>query len=293
MAVRPFPFPFARQSRCADTHRKNIMSNIIGWFKGLAFVLTNAGEFARQQQEVATLTKRIEELEAANKSDTLSLDKPYLVTGKAFKTAVQAIAEEVLEDNIESAVEDAIGNSSIVEDTTERVIDEKDWDYTLRDSIDWDKVADKVAEKLDWETIVSDNDLVTRGDYDFDDMMLKSEHMSDDDLVTREDLGTMVTDELKRDWFSSLLKDEVARIFKDTLYAARDTEEDNCRNAIDDEIEHKVDALIREQLQSKFGATYDEWFNGFVLHAVKASLADLLEQSYKAAQANIKEGGQS
>ncbi len=270
------------------------MTNIIGWFKGLAFVLTNAGEFARQSQEVATLTKRIEELEAANKSDTLSLDKPYLITGKAFKTAVQSIAEEVLEDNIESAVEDAIGNSSIVEDTTERVIEEKDWDYTLRDSIDWDKVADKVAEKLDWETIVSDNDLVTRGDYDFDDMMLKSEHMSDDELVTRADLSDMVADELKRDWFDSKLKEEVARIFKDTLYAARDTEEDNCRNAIDDEIESKVDALIREQLQSKFGPTYDEWFNGFVRHAVKMGLAELLEQSYHAAVANAKnEGGQS
>jgi len=252
-------------------------------------VLTNAGEFARQQQEVATLTKRIEELEAANKSDTLSLDKPFLVTGKAFKTAVSAIAEEVLSDNIESAVEDTIGNSSIVEDTVERVIDDKDWDYTLRDCLDWDRVAEKASEKMDWESIISDNDLVTKGDYDFDDMMLKSEHMSEDDLVTRADLSDMVADELKRDWFDSKLKEDIARIFKDTLYAARDTEEDNCRNAIDDEIEHKVDALIREQLQSKFGATYDEWFNGFVLHAVKSSLADLLEQSYKAAVANAKE----
>jgi hypothetical protein len=265
------------------------MSNIIGWFKGLAFVLTNAGEFARQQQEVATLTKRIEELEAANKSDTLSLDKPFLVTGKAFKTAVKAIAEEVLEDNIDSAVEDSIGNSSIVEDTVERVIDDKDWDYTLRDCLDWDRVAEKASEKMDWESIISDNDLVTKGDYDFDDMMLKSEHMSEDDLVTRADLSDMVADELKRDWFDSKLKEDIARIFKDTLYAARDTEEDNCRNAIDDEIESKVDALIREQLQSKFGPAYDEWFSGFVLHAVKHSLAELLEQSYKAAVANSKE----
>lgn len=99
----------------------------------------------------------------------------------------------------------------------------------------------------------------------------------------------MVSDELKRDWFTSKLQEDVARIFKDTLYAARDTEEDNCRNAIDDEIETKVDTLIREQLQSKFGPAYDEWFSGFVLHAVKASLADLLEQSYKAAVANAKE----
>jgi hypothetical protein len=178
-------------------------------------------------------------------------------------------------DAISDALDDAISN--------------RDWDYELRESIDWDKVAERVSEKLDWPTIISDNEIVCSGDYDFDDMMLKSEHMSDDDLVTRADLSDMVTDELKRDWFSSLLKDEVGRIFKDTLYAARDTEEDNCRNAIDDEIEVKVDSLIREQMQSKFGPAYDEWFNGFVLHAVKASLADLLEQSYKAAVANAKE----
>jgi hypothetical protein len=268
------------------------MSNIIGWFKGLAFVLTNAGEFARQQQEVATLTKRIEELEAANKSDTLSLDKKYLVTGTAFKTAVESIVEEWTSDNIQDAIAEC-DMTDAISDALDDAISNRDWDYELREAIDWDKVAERVSEKLDWSTIISDNEIVCSGDYDFDDMMLKSEHMSDDDLVTREDLGTMVTDELKRDWFSSLLKDEVARIFKDTLYAARDTEEDNCRNAIDDEIEVKVDSLIREQMQSKFGQAYDEWFNGFVLHAVKASLADLLEQSYKAAQANIKEGGQS
>jgi hypothetical protein len=186
-----------------------------------------------------------------------------------------AIAECDMTDAISDALDDAISN--------------RDWDYELRESIDWDKVAERVSEKLDWPTIISDNEIVCSGDYDFDDMMLKSEHMSDDDLVTRADLSDMVTDELKRDWFSSLLKDEVGRIFKDTLYAARDTEEDNCRNAIDDEIEVKVDSLIREQMQSKFGPAYDEWFNGFVLHAVKASLADLLEQSYKAAVANAKE----
>lgn len=284
LAVRPFPFTFARHPAVRITHQKNTMNKIIGWFKGLAFVLTNAGEFARQSQEVATLTKRIEELEAANKSDTLSLDKKYLVTGTAFRNAVESIIDETLDDKVVDAVADCDMSSPI-----DDYLSSKDWDYELREAIDWDRVAEKVADKLDWETIISDNDIVTSGDYDFDDMMLKSEHMSDDDLVTRDDLGTMVTDELKRDWFSSLLKDEVARIFKDTLYAARDTEEDNCRNAIDDEIEAKVDSLIREQLQSKFGPAYDEWFNGFVLHAVKASLADLLEQSYKAAVANAKE----
>ena len=264
------------------------MSNIIGWFKGLAFVLTNAGEFARQQQEVATLTKRIEELEAANKSDTLSLDKKYLVTGTAFKTAVEGIITDWMSDNIQDAIAEC-DMTDAISDALDDAISNRDWDYELREAIDWDKTADKVADKLDWETIISDNDIVTKGDYDFDDMMLKSDHMSEDDLVTRADLSDMVGDELKRDWFTAKLQEDIARIFKDTLYAARDTEEDNCRNAIDDEITAKVDELIREQFKIKFGEDYDRWFDGFVRHAVKHSLAELLEQSYKAAVANAKE----
>jgi hypothetical protein len=268
------------------------MSNIIGWFKGLAFVLTNAGEFARQQQEVATLTKRIEELEAANKSDTLSLDKKYLVTGTAFKTAVDALVEEYVSDNIQDAIAEC-DMTDAISDALDDAISNRDWDYELREAIDWDKTAEKVADKLDWPTIISDNEIVCSGDYDFDDMMLKSDHMSEDDLVTRADLSDMVGDELKRDWYDSKLKEDIARIFKDTLYAARDNEEENCRNAIDDEIAAKVDELIREQFKIKFGQDYDRWFDGFVRHAVKHSLAELLEQSYKAAVANAQEDNQS
>jgi len=264
------------------------MSNIIGWFKGLAFVLTNAGKFACQQQEVATLTKRIEELETANKADTLNLDKKYLVTGEAFKTAVESLVKDWADENLQDAIAD-VDMTDAISDALDDAISNRDWDYELREAIDWDRTAEKVADKLDWETIISDNDIVTKGDYDFDDMMLKSDHMSEDDLVTRADLSDMVGDELKRDWFTAKLQEDIARIFKDTLYAARDTEEDNCRNAIDDEITAKVDELIREQFKTKFGEEYDRWFDGFVRHAVKHSLAELLEQSYKAAVANAKE----
>lgn len=257
------------------------MTNIIGWFKRMAFVLSHADEFARLLQEVDTLNKRVKELETATVNDTINLDKPNLVTGVAFKNAVIGIVEGY---DLEELLSSAIDNSNVVEEAVENYaeswLNNQDWDYILRDSIDWDKVADRVTEKLDWDTIISDNEVVTRNDIDLDDVMLKSDHLSEDDLVTRADLSDMVVGELKRDWFESKLRDDIGRIFKDTLYAARDTEMDNARNAIDDEIEVKVDTLIREQLQAKFGPTYDEWFNGFVLHAVKASLAEMLQAAY-------------
>lgn len=184
-------------------------------------------------------------------------------------------------DDIESLVEDAISNGSCVDDAVECKLDNEDWDYRLRDSLDWDKVSEKVADKLDWQTIVSDNELLTRDDIDLDDVMLKSEHMSEDDIVTRDELSDMVVGELKRDWFEQKIRDDVRNIFKDTLQAVRETEEDNCRNAIDDAIQAKLDLLIAEQLVKKFGPEFDIWFHNLVAHAVQKVINEMVTASYK------------
>lgn len=182
------------------------MINIIGWFKGLAFVLTNAGEFARQQQEVATLTKRIEELEAANIKAAFDIR----VSKSVMEWLDNWVSDKyVAQDDIDDLVESAVNNGSAIEDACDSWMNNQDWDYNLRDSIDWDKVAEQVSEKLDWETIVSDNDIITSNDIDLDDLMLKSEHMSEDDIVTRDELSDMVVGETKRDWFSSTIREQV------------------------------------------------------------------------------------
>lgn len=179
----------------------------------------------------------------------------------------EVIKEHDFSDSIGDALDDAISN--------------RDWDYELRGCLDWDKVADSVAEKLDWDTIISDNEIVCQGDYDFDDFMLKSEHLSEDDIVTRDELSDMVIGELKRDWFEQKMKDEVTRHFKDTLQSVRQTEEDNCRNAIDDAIEAKLDLLLSEQMRSKFGPQFDIWFHNLVAHAVKTVLGEMVKAAYE------------
>lgn len=185
-----------------------------------------------------------------------------------------------------SKVESVIDDNGLVENAVDDWLNGQDWDYNLRDSLDWDKVAERVAEKLDWETIISDNNVVTEDRIDFDDIMLKSDHMSEDDLVTRADLSDMVVNELKRDWFNSLLSDEVKRHFKDTLQSVRQTEEANCRNAIDDEIESKVALLVAERLQEKFGDSFDIWFHNLIAHSVKSVISDMIVAAHAQVVAN-------
>lgn len=185
-----------------------------------------------------------------------------------------------------SKVESVIDDGNLVENAADDWLNNQDWDYNLRDCLDWDKVADRVVEKLDWETIISDNDIVTEHHIDLDDIMLKSDHMSEDDLVTRDDLSTMVVDELKRDWFNSLLSDEVKRHFKDTLQSVRQTEEANCRNAIDDEIESKVALLVAERLQEKFGDSFDIWFHNLIAHSVKSVISEMIVAAHSQVVAN-------
>lgn len=197
----------------------------------------------------------------------------------------------VLEEDIEGIVLDAIKDtdfSDSISDALDDAISNRDWDYELREAIDFDRFADKVADKLDWSTIISDNEIVCQGDYDFDDFMLKSEHLSEDDIVTRDELSDMVIGELKRDWFEQKMKEEVTRHFKDTLQSVRQTEEGNCRNAIDDAIEAKLDLLLTEQMRSKFGPQFDIWFHNLVAHAVKTVLGEMVKAAYE--QVTTEEG---
>jgi len=184
-------------------------------------------------------------------------------------------------NDLDDAVESCINNGSLIDDACDSWMNNQDWDYTLRDSIDWDKVAEKVAEKLDWDTIVSDNELVTNHDIDLDDVMLKSEHMSDDDLVTREDLSDMVIGELKRDWFEQKMREDVTRIFKDTLTSVRNNEEGNYSNAIDDAIVAKLDEMLGNRLNERFGPEFDIWFHNLVAHCVKSVITEMVRASYE------------
>ena len=199
-----------------------------------------------------------------------------------FNNHIKRVVESELSINdlVESAIEDR-DFSSDISDALDDAISNRDWDYELRGAIDWDKVADTVAEKLDWSEVISDNDIITRDELDLDDLMLKSEHMSDDDLVTRENLADMVSDQLKRDWFPMMVYEIVGESFDKKLLVTRQNAQANCVNAIDDEIENAVAESVRERMKDKFGPEFDNWFNENIRHTIKVVLGEFLQAAYE------------
>jgi hypothetical protein len=283
---------------------KNLFSSIRSWFfpkeERISEVALLRMEYESRIQHLEITTRRLAVMLQHGKVDvtvseqTLKEHFDAVVSESVMKWLANWAddLEFVKTDDLESAVSDAVDNYDFT-DAVDTAIGDKDWDYELRHSLDWDKVAERVSEKLDWETIMSENDIVTTNDYDFDDFMLKSDHLSEDDIVTRDDLSDMVVNELKRDWFEQKLKEEVLSHFKSTLQQVRDTEESNCRNAIDDAIEAKLDLLLAEQMRGKFGPQFDIWFHNLVAHAVKTVMGEMVKAAYEQVVSDTQEGGQS
>jgi hypothetical protein len=136
---------------------------------------------------------------AITEERVLELIREHTATASdALKESIEeAIEEHDFDDAISSAVDDAISG--------------KDWEYELKDSLDYDKIADRVAEKIDWSQCISDNDIITRDDIDVDDIMLKSEELNEDEIVKQADLADRVYAEMKRDWFAELIKEEMKK----------------------------------------------------------------------------------
>jgi hypothetical protein len=210
--------------------------------------------------------------------DQVSVTTDATLLKEHFQSVVRDAVES--EFDFDALVSDAV-NDYDYSDVIDNAINDKDWDDVLRDNIDYDKVAEKVVEEIDWSDVISDNDIVTTNDIDLDDVMLQSEHMSDDDVMTRADLSDEVCSELKRDWFKQMLSEQVASIFKDTLYKARETEHDNVINAIDEEIAVGLAKAIEERMTEKFGAMWDTWYVEHTRHCVKVILGEFLASAYE------------
>lgn len=215
--------------------------------------------------------------------DQVNVTTDATVLKEHFQTVVREAVEESFD--FDALVSDAVNDFDFT-DAVDNAINDKDWDYVLRDNIDWDKVADKVVEKMDWSEVISENDIITRDELDPDDVMLTSDQMSDDEKMTREDMSNEVISELKRDWFKEMLKEEVVSLFKATLYDARETEHANALNAIDDEIQTQIGVMISQRMEFKFGEEWDSWYNENTRHCVKVILGEFLASAYEQTKEN-------
>ena len=166
-------------------------------------------------------------------------------------------------------------------DAVDDCISNKDWSYELEGVLDYDDLADKVLRKVDWSEIISDNDIVTTDDIDCSDVMLKSEQLSEDETIKRGDLSDEISNDLKRDWFKSLIAEMVDSEFQSSLGKARENAQANSQNAIDDEIQSAVAQRIESQFKTKFGAEWDNWFSENIRHTVQTVLGEMLQSAYE------------
>ena len=199
------------------------------------------------------------------------LDDYDVSESESFKDGVGSILDD---HDFSDQIDDALGN--------------RDWSYELEGVLDYDDVADKVLRKVDWSDIISDNDIVTTDDIDCSDVMLKSEQLSEDETIKRGDLSDEICNDLKRDWFPTMVAEIVDSEFQRSLGKARATASDNCQNAIDDEIQSAVAQRIESQMKQKFGDEWDNWFNENIRHTVTTVLGEMLEAAYEQTKKNTE-----
>lgn len=189
-------------------------------------------------------------------------------------TLADKVGSIIDDHDFSDALDDAIGN--------------RDWSYELEGVLDYDDLADKVLRKVDWSDIISDNDIVTSDDIDCSDVMLKSEQLSEDETIKRGDLSDEISNDLKRDWFATMVAEIVDSEFQRSLGKARVNAQDNCQNAIDDEIQSAVAQRIEAQMKQKFGDNWDNWFNENIRHTVTTVLGEMLEAAYEQTKKNTE-----
>lgn len=259
---------------------KTLIGKILAWFLPAS---KTEHTLLDLEMRIMGLEQDVHHLKGLLQTDSISLAG---MSKKSHDEHFQTIVRKAVEESFDfdTLVEEAIENHDFadsISDALDDAISNKDWDYELREAVDWDKVADQVVRKIDWSDIISDNCLLTSDDIDVNDLMLQSEQMSDDEVIKREDLGEEVANQLKRDWFPMMVIEQVNESFDKKLMNARETENANARNAIDDEISAKVDELIREQMRNKFGPEFDNWFNENIRHCIKVVLGEFLEAAYQ------------
>lgn len=192
------------------------------------------------------------------------LDDYDVSESESFKDGVGSILDD---HDFSDQIDDALGN--------------RDWSYELEGVLDYDDLADKVLRKVDWSDIISDNDIVTTDDIDCSDVMLKSEQLSEDETIKRGELSDEISNDLKRDWFATMVAEIVDSEFQRSLGKARENAQANCQNAIDDEIQHSVAERIESQFKTKFGAEWDNWFSENIRHTVQTVLGEMLQSAYE------------
>lgn len=129
------------------------------------------------------------------------------------------VQSDALEEAVNSAIED-YDFSDIVDDCCNN----RDITYDVEQALDslCGSQLHELARKLR-----RDQGMLSEDDISPSDVMLKSEHLNEDDVLTRGDMSDAIADDLKRDWFkmmvNDLVKDMVEKTIKEMFAKAFDS----------------------------------------------------------------------
>jgi hypothetical protein len=126
---------------------------------------------------------------------------------------------DAIEEAVKSAIED-FDFSDIVDDCCNN----RDITYDVEQALD--SLSGSQLHELA-RSLRRDQGVLTEDDISPSDVMLKSEHLNEDDVLTRGDMSDAIADDLKRDWFKmmvdDLVKDTVEKKIKELFAKAFDS----------------------------------------------------------------------
>ncbi len=152
-------------------------------------------------------------------NDATTITSPLLITEERVLELIKEHTQTA-SDAIEEMVNNAIENYDF-SDAADTAIENHDFSYDVEQAIDClsGSNLNDLARKLR-----KDQGMLSEDDLSVDDVMLKSEHLNEDDVLTRGDMSDAISDDLKRDWFKTmvedLIKDKVEKTIKELFAKA-------------------------------------------------------------------------
>ncbi len=154
--------------------------------------------------------------DATTNNATTSLTEERVIELIKEHTQVQS---DAIEEAVKSAIED-FDFSDIVDDCCNN----RDITYDVEQALD--SLSGSQLHELA-RSLRRDQGMLTEDDISPSDVMLKSEHLNEDDVMTRGDMSDAIADDLKRDWFkmmvNDLVKDTVEKTIKELFAKAFDS----------------------------------------------------------------------
>jgi hypothetical protein len=194
------------------------------------------------------------------KAELVSLQNENAMLKKEYETTQQALSNLVDKLNdLENSIEDKVND--ITQDSLSNF--QNDFEYDIDD-----KVERFVDDKLD-DALPSDEQIEHR---------IKN-------IIERGKLNLHLKEavqfEVESDWFEIQVSDMIKSVCKELIPAEANEEAKENESVIDQMVLDKINSLVIERMEAKFGEGWDSWFEEHTRYCIKNVLGEFLAQAYE------------